>query len=239
MAGSKPRKSGKADKGRASRESRKRAGAQQPTEWFGSAVHAVAGLMHLDVRAAGNGLLLTASPAESGDRSAAWQLRLRNNDGGQSLRELAAAFRAGTAYQLGAGDRYYAFFPAPHQPGIGSLVNARFGPDPEAAPEILCRADRPLALWAEAGTAMEGIIADLDTTLPPERWEQEEALVCPGCLRPVYDSTQFSGMFIGAGMPIAGLCQFCVSGETLHTVREAGLVLPEQQRAVLEAMAGA
>ncbi|MFC7182782.1 hypothetical protein ACFQMG_24845 [Kitasatospora paranensis] len=40
-------------------------------------------------------------------------------------------------------------------------------------------------------------------------------------------------------MPIAGLCRFCVSGRTLRTVREASLVIPEQQRAVLEAMAGA
>ncbi|MGY0466939.1 hypothetical protein ACW14Y_42770 (plasmid) [Kitasatospora sp. cg17-2] len=208
------------------------------TEWFGSAVHSTQGLMHLDVRAAGNGLLLTAFPAEAGDRTAAWQLRLRNNDSAL-LNEVAAALRAGTGHQFGMGDRYYAFFPAPHQPGIGSLVHARFRPDPEAAPEILIRADRPLALWAEAGTAMEEIITNLDTTLPPEHWEQEDARTCPGCLRPVYDSTEFVGMFIGAGMPIVGVCRFCMSGQTLSMVRAAGLMIPDQQRAVLEAMAGA
>ncbi|MER5868030.1 hypothetical protein [Kitasatospora sp. NPDC002040] len=208
------------------------------TEWFGSAVHGTQGLTHLDVRAAGNGILLTASPAEAGDRTEPWKLRLPNNDGAL-LREVAAAFRTGAGYQFGKGDGYYAFFPAPHRPGIGSLIQARFGPDPEAAPEILIRADRPLELWAEAGTAMEGIIAGLDTTLAPERWEREEALECPGCLRPVYDSTESIGMFVGAEMPIVGLCRFCVSGETMSTVRAAGLEIPEQQRAVLEAIAGA
>ncbi|MCP2314201.1 hypothetical protein [Kitasatospora paracochleata] len=201
-------------------------------------MHAVAGLMHLDVRAAGNGLLLTASPADVGDHAQAWQLRLRNNDGGRSLRELAAAFRDGSEYQWGIGDQWFAFFPAPQQPGIGSLVNARPGPEPEGPAEILCRSDRPLELWAEAGTAMDDIIAGLDTALPPEQWVFEDASACPGCQRPVYDSTESTGMFIGAGMPIGGLCRFCLSGETLHTVREAGLVLPGQQRAVLEAMAG-
>ncbi|MFJ1707452.1 hypothetical protein [Kitasatospora sp. NPDC088346] len=68
MAGSKPCWGGKA---RASRESRLRAAGRKQTEWFGSAVHAVHGLMHLDVRAAGNGLLLTASPAKAGDHTAA------------------------------------------------------------------------------------------------------------------------------------------------------------------------
>ncbi|MET8704186.1 hypothetical protein ABZW10_35850 [Kitasatospora sp. NPDC004723] len=236
MAGSKSRKDGKA---RASRESRQRATAQKPTEWFGSAVHSTQGLMHLDVRPAGNGLLITSSPAEAGDRTEAWQLRLRNDDGGQGLRDLAGAFRTGSQHALGGTDRWLAFFPDPQQPGIGSLVSARPGPDPEGPAEILRRADRPLTLWAEAGTAMDSIIASLDTTLPPEQWTPEDVMACPGCLRPVYDSTHSIGMFLGAGMPIGGLCRFCVSGQTLRTVRDAGLVIPEQQRAVLEAMVGA
>ncbi|WP_370221799.1 hypothetical protein [Kitasatospora sp. MAP12-22] len=196
--------------------------------------------MHLDVRAAGNGLLITASPAEAGDRTEAWQLRLRNDDGGKGLRELAAAFRDGTQHALGGGaDRWLAFFPDPQQPGVGSLVSARPGPDPEGPAEILRRADRPLTLWEEAGIAMDGIIAGLDTSLLPEQWEPEDALGCPGCLRPVYDSTAAIGTLLGAGMPVPGLCRFCVSGQTLRTVRQAGLAIPAQQRAVLEALAGA
>ncbi|MGW2543805.1 hypothetical protein ACWC5I_23735 [Kitasatospora sp. NPDC001574] len=239
MAGSKPRKGSKADKAKASRDSRRRATGQSTTEWFGSSVHSTQGLMHLDVRAAGNGILITSSPAEAGERTEAWQLRLRNDDGGQGLRDLAAAFRTGTPHILGDPSSAVAFFPDPQEPGVGSFVRSRPGPDPEGPAEILRRADRPLHMWAEAGTAMDGIIAGLDTNLPPERWEPESVRACTGCLRPVYDSTTSMGMFIGAGIPISGLCRFCVSGQTLRIVRETGLVIPEQQRAVLEAMAGA
>ncbi|MGW4806445.1 hypothetical protein [Kitasatospora sp. NPDC004272] len=243
MAGSKSRK---ADKARASRESRLRAAGrsrpagQKQTEWFGSAVHTHLGLMHLDVRAAGNGLMITASPAESDDGTEAWQLRLRNDsDNGQALYDLAESFRTGTPYALGNDDRWLAFFPDPEQPGVCSLVSARPGPDPDGPAEILRRADRPLELWAEAGTAMDGIISDLDTTLPPEHWDAEDALACPGCQRPVYDSTASIATFIGPGKLIAGLCRFCLNGKTLQTVRDEGVLLPMQQHAVLEALAGA
>ncbi|MFJ3176379.1 hypothetical protein ACIPJK_37215 [Streptomyces roseus] len=34
------------------------------TEWFGTAFHSVLGMVHLDVRQSGNGILITSSPAE-------------------------------------------------------------------------------------------------------------------------------------------------------------------------------
>ncbi|MFC6593248.1 hypothetical protein [Kitasatospora paranensis] len=180
MAGAKPRKGrkddkdDKDDKAKASRESRLQGEMQPQAEWFGSAVRADLWLIHLDVRAAGNGLLVTVSPAEVGYPAMARQLRLRNDDGGQGLRDLAAAFRTGTQHALGGGtDRWLAFFPDPQQPGFGTLVSARPGPDPEGPADILRRADRPLTLWADAGTAMDGIIESLDTTLPPEQWDPE------------------------------------------------------------------
>ncbi|WP_327299987.1 hypothetical protein [Streptomyces goshikiensis] len=36
----------------------------QPTKWFGTAFHSVLGMLHLDVRQSGNGILITSSPAE-------------------------------------------------------------------------------------------------------------------------------------------------------------------------------
>ncbi|WP_162824075.1 hypothetical protein [Peterkaempfera bronchialis] len=112
MAGAKPRKDDKDDKddkAKASRESRLQGERQPQAERFGSAVRADLWLVHLDVRAAGNGLLLTVSPAEVGYPAMARQLRLRNG-GVLTLRELAAAFRAGTEYRWGVGDRRFAKF---------------------------------------------------------------------------------------------------------------------------------
>ncbi|MEU3407647.1 hypothetical protein ABZ766_27385 [Streptomyces sp. NPDC006670] len=37
---------------------------QPSTEWFGTAFHSDLGMVHLDVRQSGNGILITSSPAE-------------------------------------------------------------------------------------------------------------------------------------------------------------------------------
>ncbi|MCX4546761.1 hypothetical protein [Streptomyces sp. NBC_01565] len=65
----------------------------QPTEWFGTAFHSVLGMLHLDVRRSGNGILITSSPAEIDGAPASWQLRLRNDDG-QGLTEMGTALKA-------------------------------------------------------------------------------------------------------------------------------------------------
>ncbi|MFJ8162462.1 hypothetical protein ACIRBY_16240 [Streptomyces sp. NPDC096136] len=35
------------------------------TEWFGTAFHSVLGMVHLDVRQSGNGIVITSSPPRS------------------------------------------------------------------------------------------------------------------------------------------------------------------------------
>ncbi|MFJ9519336.1 hypothetical protein ACIRPK_13820 [Kitasatospora sp. NPDC101801] len=243
MAGSKPRRDSKAGKARASRESRRQAAERNGSgEWFGSGVHGARGLMHLDVRVAGDGLLITSSPVEVDGSPGMWRLRLRD-DGSQGLRDLAAAFRSGTAYVLGdqgGASGPVMFFPHPEQPGVGSLVRTRpADPGAEGGTEIVRRADLPLPLWAEAGFAMGPILAALKSGVPSERWDQEDVLACPGCLRPVYGKEASTGVLVGGAFPLVGLCRICVSGQTLRAVRETGVVIPEQQRVVLASLEGA
>ncbi|WP_405015758.1 hypothetical protein OHV05_00635 [Kitasatospora sp. NBC_00070] len=206
-------------------------------------MHGAQGLMHLDVRVAGDGLLITSSPVEVDGAPGMWRLRLRNDNGGRDLRELAAAFRRGTAYVLGdqgGASGPVTFFPDPGQPGVGSLVRTRpVDPEDEGSGELVRRADLPLPLWAEAGFAMVPILAVLDTGVPSERWDQEDVLACPGCRRPVYGKEATTGVLVGGAFPLVGLCRICVSGQTLRAVRETGLLIPEQQRVVLASLEGA
>ncbi|MBB5109147.1 hypothetical protein [Streptomyces spectabilis] len=72
---------------------------------------------------------------------------------------------------------------------------------------------------------------------PPD--ELEDCLLCPGCCRPVYESSA-SHALVGAGpMPLFGLCKLCAEGTTLRSLRQTDVPVDPQQHAVLETVAAA
>ncbi|MFJ4343263.1 hypothetical protein [Streptomyces sp. NPDC088915] len=96
-------------------------------------------------------------------------------------------------------------------------------------------AERPMALWADAGQNLRRIVSLLGPDAPSAD-EPEESMPCPGCYRPVYESSS-SGTFIGAGpLPVTGLYRLCVNGTTLRWLRQADVLLDADQRAVLESV---
>ncbi|MFJ2900751.1 hypothetical protein ACIO87_38630 [Streptomyces sp. NPDC087218] len=73
----------------------------------------------------------------------------------------------------------------------------------------------------------------------PSADEPEGCRPCPGCCRPVYDSSA-SRILLGAGpMPVIGLCRLCADGSTLRSLRQADVPVDPQQRVVLETVAAA
>ncbi|GAA3082927.1 hypothetical protein GCM10020000_81260 [Streptomyces olivoverticillatus] len=134
-------------------------------EWFGTAFHSVDGMQHLDVRPSGNGILITATPAEGNGRPAQWQLRLRNEDRGQGLRDLGTALVAGRAHLFGLyGENFLAFTPDIPDEGVGALVRAReVTGGSEVGVVVERRAERPMALWAEAGENLLRLLPLLNT----------------------------------------------------------------------------
>ncbi|MEW2266116.1 hypothetical protein ACGF5T_30550 [Streptomyces sp. NPDC047853] len=67
----------------------------------------------------------------------------------------------------------------------------------------------------------------------------EDCRLCPGCYRPVYESSS-SHTLIGAGpLPLMGLCRLCAEGSTLRSLRQADVPIDTRQRAVLETVAAA
>ncbi|SER62072.1 hypothetical protein [Streptomyces qinglanensis] len=116
---------------------RPRGESQPTTEWFGTAFHSTRGMQHLDVRQSGNGILITSSPAEIDDAPAAWPLRLRNDDDGQGLKEVAAALAAGQGHVFGVteGPGYrtvLAFLPDHPEEGVGTLARVRTSEGPDS-----------------------------------------------------------------------------------------------------------
>jgi hypothetical protein len=93
-----------------------------------------------------------------------------------------------------------------------------------------------VGLWAEAGENLRRIVPLLGLDAPPAD-EPEDCLLCPGCYRPVYDSSP-SHNLIGP-VPMFGLCRLCADGPTLRSLRQADVPIDRQQRAVLEAVAAA
>ncbi|MGW1291043.1 hypothetical protein ACWD4N_47795 [Streptomyces sp. NPDC002586] len=86
-----------------------------------------------------------------------------------------------------------------------------------------------------AGENVRRIVPLLGPDAPPAD-EPEDCQLCPGCYRPVYESSA-SRTLIGAGpMPVFGLCRLCVEGTTL---RQADVPIDPQQIAVLETVAAA
>ncbi|CAC36705.1 hypothetical protein [Streptomyces coelicolor A3(2)] len=212
------------------------------TEWFGTAFHSTAGMQHLDVRRSGNGVLITSSPAEIDGVPASWPLRLRNDvDGG--LNEVGAALAAGRGHVFGVtegpGQRTaLAFLPDHPEEGVGTLARVRTSEDPDGDVVFERSAERPMGLWAEAGESLLRIVPLLGPDAPPAD-ELEDCRLCPGCYRPVYESSS-SHTLIGAGpLPLMGLCRLCAEGSTLRSLRQANVPIDTRQRTVLETVAAA
>lgn len=216
---------------------------QQATEWFGTALHPTEGMQHLDVRRSGNGILITSSPAEIDGAPASWALRLRNDDDGQGLNELGAALAAGRGHvqvmSEGPGHKtVLAFMPGQPEEGFGTLARIRTSDSPDGDVVFERSAERPMGLWAEAGEGLLRIVPLLGPDAPPAD-ELEDCRLCPGCYRPVYESSS-SHTLIGAGpMPVIGLCRLCAEGTTLRSLRQLDVPVDPQQRVVLETVAAA
>ncbi|MEU7488570.1 hypothetical protein [Streptomyces sp. NPDC042319] len=78
-----------------------------------------------------------------------------------------------------------------------------------------------MGLWAEAGENPRRVVPLLGPDAPPAV-EFEDCLLCPGCYRPVYDSTS-SHNLIGPTpvlpTPVLGLCRLGAEGATLRSPR--------------------
>lgn len=228
---------------------RSRGGNEQPvtgeaaTEWFGTAFHSTAGMQHLDVRQSGNSILITSAPAEVDGVPAGWPLRIRNDNDGQVLTELGTALTAGQPHGIvvenGPGyERVLMFIPNHPEEAVGTLARLRTENGPDGTIVFERSAERPIALWAEAGQNLLRIVPLLGPVAPSAD-EPEESLPCPGCYRPVYDSSS-SGVLVDASlMPVIGLCRLCAEGTTLRSLRNADVPVDPQQLAVLETVAAA
>lgn len=204
-------------------------------------VHATEGMHHLDVRQSGNGILITSSPAEVDGAPAAWPLRLRNDDNGRGLTELGSALATGEPHgilvEAGPGFETALLF-IPHYPeeGVGTFARVRTAEGPESEVTFERRAERPMKVWAEAGENLCRIVPLLGPDAPSAD-EPEDCQLCPGCYRPVYESST-SHTLIGPA-PVVGLCRLCADGSTLRSLSGADVPLAPQQRAVLETVAAA
>lgn len=217
----------------------------QSTEWFGTAFHSVRGMQHLDVRQSGNGILFTSSPAEIDSTPASWQLRLRNDDDGQGLNEMGTAMKAGRGHIYSVTEErgaktVLAFLPNPPEQGVGTLARVRTSEGPDDDDVVFERsAERPMGLWAKAGENLLRIVPLLAPDSPPADGV-DDCLPCPGCYRPVYDSSSSHTLIGATPFPLAGLCRLCADGTTLRSLRQAdGVPVDPEQLVVLETVAAA
>ena len=198
---------------------------------------------HLDVRQSGNGILITSPPAEVDGVPAAWPLRLRNDDNGQGLVELGAALAAGRPHGISV-EKGTGFEPpwcsSPTIPKRASGRSPGYAP-PKPRTSTSSSSGARNGRWscgAEAGENVRRIVPLLGPDAPPAD-EPEDCQLCPGCYRPVYESST-SHSLIGAGpMPVIGLCRLCTEGTTLRSLRQADVPIDPQQRTVLETVAAA
>ncbi|MEU0523088.1 hypothetical protein [Streptomyces niveus] len=131
-----------------------------------------------------------------------------------------------------------AFIPHHPQEGVGMFARVHTAEDPDADVTFERRAERPMGLWAEAGQSILRIVPLLRPDAPPAD-EPEDCPLCPGCYRPVYESST-SHTLIGAGpMPVFGLCRLCAEGTTLRSLRQADVPIDPHRIAVLETVATA
>ncbi|MFG2715318.1 hypothetical protein ACGFX2_32865 [Streptomyces goshikiensis] len=218
-------------------------GDQPAKEWFGTSFHSTEGMHHLDVRQSGNGILITCSPAEVDGVAAAWSFRLVNDDNGRELTELGSALASGQGHTMvvdqGPGfETALVFLPDHPEENVGTLARVRAVEGAEDVLTVERRAERPMGLWVEAGEGLRRIVPllGLGPGAPPAD-ELGNCRLCPGCYRPVYESAA-SQVLIGP-VPVIGLCSLCAEGTTLRSLRQAGVPIDPQQRAVLEAVAAA
>ncbi|MGR6998876.1 hypothetical protein ACU686_13235 [Yinghuangia aomiensis] len=205
-------------------------------DWAGTAFHSTGGMHHPDVRASGDGVLITASPAEVDGGAAVWQARLRNDERGE-LRAFGAALASGSLHGLHLDDedrQALLFLPDDPGTGVGSLVRATRQDGKEEVP-VDRRAERPLALWAEAGANLLRILDALGPATTAPAPDDSVFTACPGCARPVFEDDP-AAMLVGS-VTVPGLCRLCADGSTS---RHAHLgPLTPQQRIVLDAVAEA
>lgn len=155
---------------------------------------------------------------------------------------MVAALVAGHGHVFGVtegpGHRtVLAFMPDHPEEGVGTLVRVRTSDDPDGDVVFERSAERPMGLWAEAGEHLLRIVPLLGPDAPAD--ELEDCRLCPGCYRPVYESSS-SHTLIGAGpMPVIGLCRLRAEGTTLRSLRQADVPIGPQQLAVLETVAAA
>lgn len=214
------------------RKPRRERGRNRP-DWSGTAFHSTSGMHHLDVRASGDGVLITASPAEVDGSAAVWQVRLRNDDT-DALRAFGAALASGALHGLHLDDddrQALIFIPDDPSAGVGSLVRATRKDGQEEVP-VDRRAERPLALWAEAGANLLRILDTLDLA-DATTTDDSVFTPCPGCARPVFGDDP-ALTFIGP-VTVPGLCRLCADGITSRHIDLCPLT--PQQRVVLDAVA--
>ncbi|MFD9411284.1 hypothetical protein ACFWBN_30270 [Streptomyces sp. NPDC059989] len=156
---------------------------------------------------------------------------------------MGAALKAGRGHVYSVSDEpgaktVLAFLPSHPDEGVGTLARVRTSEGPDGDVVFERSAERPMGLWAEAGENLLRIVPQLGPDAPPADGV-DDCLRCPGCYRPVYDSSS-SHTLIGAGpMPVIGLCRLCADGSTLRSLRQADVPVDPVQRAVLETVAAA
>ncbi|WP_234323560.1 hypothetical protein [Streptomyces sp. NRRL F-2580] len=101
-----------------------------------------------------------------------------------------------------------AFLPHDPEEGVGTLARVRTVEDPDGNVVFERRAE-PMALWAEAGENLRRIVPLLGPDAPPAD-EPEDCHLCPGCYRPVYESSSSHTLIGASPIPVIGLCRLCV-----------------------------
>ncbi|MEU8943612.1 hypothetical protein OHU17_38030 (plasmid) [Streptomyces goshikiensis] len=154
----------------------------------------------------------------------------------------------GTAMKAGRGHAYsvseepgaktvLAFLPNHPAEGVGTLARVRSGEGPDGDVVFERSAERPMGLWAEAGENLLRIVPLLGPDAPAGDGV-DDCLPCPGCYRPVYESSSSHTLIGATPFPLAGLCRLCADGSTLRSLRHAdGVPVDPEHFVVLETVA--
>ncbi|TQJ85256.1 hypothetical protein FBY22_4008 [Streptomyces sp. SLBN-31] len=122
-----------------------------------------------------------------------------------------AGRRSRASLSLGRARAHRAARPNHPADGVGTLARIRTSDGPDGDVVFERSAERPMGLWTEAGEELLRIVPLLGPDAPPAD-DLEGCRLCPGCYRPVYESSS-SHTLIGAGpMPVIGLCRLCAEG---------------------------